>query len=89
MERCQHFDTSSGRVCYRDVLVTNMNQVFLFLGCIISVLCFFTLYNNRDHNCKRREHPSQSYGTPKSAIKSLILVVEQFCMKHFLIIFQF
>ena len=26
---------------------------------------------------------------PKNAIKSLILVIEQFCMKHFLIIFQF
>ena len=28
-------------------------------------------------------------GPPKSAIKSLILVVEQFCIKHFLILFQF
>ena len=28
-------------------------------------------------------------GPPKSAIKSLILVVEQFCMKHFFILFQF
>ena len=26
---------------------------------------------------------------PKNAITSLILVVEQFCMKHFLILFQF
>ena len=26
---------------------------------------------------------------PKNAIKSLILVVEQFCIKHFLILFQF
>ena len=26
---------------------------------------------------------------PKNAIKSLILVGEQFCIKHFLIIFQF
>ena len=28
-------------------------------------------------------------GHQKNAIKSLILVVEQFCMKHFLIFFQF
>ena len=28
-------------------------------------------------------------GPPKSAIKSVILVVEQFCIKHFLILFQF
>ena len=26
---------------------------------------------------------------PKNAIKSLILVVEQFCIEHFLILFQF
>ena len=30
-----------------------------------------------------------SMGDPKNAIKSLILVVEQFCIKHFLILFQF
>ena len=28
-------------------------------------------------------------GPPKSSIKSLILVVEQFCIEHFLIFFQF
>ena len=28
-------------------------------------------------------------GDPKNAIKSLILVVEQFCIEHFLILFQF
>ena len=28
-------------------------------------------------------------GPPKNAIKSLILVLEQFCIEHFLIIFQF
>ena len=28
-------------------------------------------------------------GPPKNAIKSLILVVEQFCVEHFLILFQF
>ena len=28
-------------------------------------------------------------GPPKSAIKSLILIVEQFCIKHFIILFQF
>ena len=27
--------------------------------------------------------------TPKNAIKSLILVLEQFCIEHFLILFQF
>ena len=30
-----------------------------------------------------------SMGDPKNAIKSIILVVEQFCIKHFLILFQF
>ena len=40
-------------------------------------------------DCERRELPSQSYGTPKKAIKSLILVLEQFCVEHFLILFQF
>ena len=38
--------------------------------------------------CKRREHSSQSYGTPKKRNKIRILVVEQFCMKHFFILFQ-
>ena len=28
-------------------------------------------------------------GPPKNAIKSLILVLEQFCIKHFLFLFQF
>ena len=30
-----------------------------------------------------------SMGDPKNAIKSLILIVEQFCIKYFIIIFQF
>ena len=28
-------------------------------------------------------------GSPKSAIKSFTLVVEQFCIEHFFILFQF
>ena len=40
--------------------------------------------NTLENNCERKKHPSQSYGTVgplKSPIKSLILVVEQFCLK--------
>ena len=42
-------------------------------------------------NCEQSEESIllSHMGPPKSAIKSLILVVEKFCVKHFFILFQF
>ena len=67
-----------------------LNYIYVYIFKVTQVLVSFEyMYYNYVYynNCERRELPSQSYGRPKNEIKSLILVVEQFCIKHFLILF--
>ena len=61
---------------------------------LVHVMNFSYMYKSRFrlnelHMIASEESFLLSMGDPKNAIKSLILVVEQFCIKHFLILFQF